>query len=108
MGVEDHGILTAYIHLTYGKSGGQGAGGMSLDTYDKVKERRVGHALGSEFILRTLRAFGVSKWEDLQGRTVFALIDKNNRVAGFQPLPTEKGEEFLFEDLQVFVDGDGR
>jgi hypothetical protein len=66
LGIEDHGILTAFIDLDYG-SGGQSFGGRSLDEWDEAAKRRVGHAFGSEFILQVLRTLGVSSWEKLPG-----------------------------------------
>lgn len=70
LGVEDHGILTCYLHLDYGGSG-QGFGGYSLDTPvkdDKGKFlHRVGTAFGMEFINQVLKTLGASSWEELPG-----------------------------------------
>lgn len=104
LGYEDHGILTAWLDLDFGGSG-QGAGGYGLDEYDKELDRRVAHAACGAFIAGVLSACGVQSWEKVAGRTVFALKDGNGwngKVVGLAPLPTEKGEPFIFED--AFVD----
>ena len=97
LGWEDHGIFTSMIHLDYG-NGAQGAGGYSLDQYNETIKRRIGTAYGMEFIIRTMKAFGVREWDKIQGKTIFALKE-NGMVVGFEPLPTEKGEIFLFKEL---------
>ena len=84
-GIEDHGILQFYIHLTYGGGGAQGFGGYCLDEpvfsmefddlYDYEKEkggrfvRRRGTAAGMDAILKILEVIGVSSWEDLPGKS---------------------------------------
>lgn len=67
LGVEDHGILTAYVHLE-GDGWGVGFGGYAMDSWDQSKKRRLGTAFGTEYILRLLDVIGVSKWEDLKGK----------------------------------------
>lgn len=101
LGVEDHGIFTSMLFVTYGGSG-QGIGGYGLDEWDKDKKRRIGTAYGLEFIKRTMKACGVSEWEKLKGRTIYVLKESdgwNAKVLGIEPLPTENGETFIFDDL---------
>jgi hypothetical protein len=100
LGYEDHGICTVFLHLSFGSSG-QGAGGYALDEYDPSVKRRIGTAYGMEFIIRTLRACGVDEWSKLKGLTIYALRKKDepHQVAGIEPLPTEKGERFIFAEL---------
>lgn len=103
LGYEDHGILTCFLHLSYGTGGAQGAGGYALDEYDKTLERRVGTAYGCEFLIRLMRACGVDEWSKLKGRTVYAVRDGDGfgaTVIGIEPLPTEPGEAFMFADLK--------
>lgn len=97
LGWEDHGIFTCMLHLDYGHSG-QGAGGYALDSFDRALDRRVGTAAGMEFIVRVMRAVGVNDWSALKGKTILALGVTNASVAGIAPLPTEKGERFIFAD----------
>lgn len=72
LGVEDHGILTAWVHLDYGGSG-QGFGGYGMDK--PIKENgehkgREGVAWGMEFIRRVLEVTGAESWEKLPGTPV--------------------------------------
>jgi hypothetical protein len=97
LGWEDHGIFTCWIDLDYGGSG-QGAGLYALDEYIVEKDCRVGTAEGMEFIMRLLKACGVGRWEDLVGRTVYATATMS-KVLSIEPLPTESGEKFVFEDV---------
>jgi len=70
LGVEDHGIFTAWLHLDYGDSCSQGFGGFALD--GKPRERKIGSerpgtAYGCEYILRVLRTLEAPSWEKLPG-----------------------------------------
>lgn len=98
-GYEDHGILTCMLHLDYGGSA-QGAGGYALDELDKATKERRGTAYGLDFIIRTMRAVGVEEWGQLTGKTIYALSSWS-KVYGIKPLPTEKGEEFIFASLRA-------
>ncbi len=71
LGVEDHGILTCFLHLEY-DGGGQGFGGYAFDAPDRTLGRsgRVGVAWGMEFIRRILDVVGVRNWEDLKGKHI--------------------------------------
>lgn len=67
---DDHGCLTAWIHLDYGGCG-QGFGGYSLyipksfHHYDPKSANYAGH-----FIWRVMEVAGVFKWSQLRGKTV--------------------------------------
>jgi hypothetical protein len=106
LGVEDHGILTATLHVTYGGSG-QGIGGYALDNPDpdmgdSADTRRIGTAYGMEWIARCIRACGVDRWERIKGRTIIVLFESERfgaRPIGIAPLPTEPGAPFIFADL---------
>ena len=117
LGVEDHGILTAVLMFDFGASG-QGTPGFGLDSHIKHtryegkyddgsgEHSRVGSAYGMEFVRRLLLACGVDRWEDLKGRTVFVLRDDGDPygyIKGIRPLPTERGTEFIFDDLTVIA-----
>lgn len=69
LGYEDHGILTAYVFVKFA-NGGCGFGGYAFDEWNKAKQRRVGCAFGSEWIINVLETVGVKKWEDLPGKPV--------------------------------------
>lgn len=76
LGYEDHGILTAYLHLKFSGTE-QGFGGYSMDApHPSAKKdysfRRIGTAFGCDFIIRVLKVVGVEKWEELKGKYVRA------------------------------------
>lgn len=103
LGWEDHGIFTAWVDVNYGGTG-QGVGFYSLDEpyeFDTQKGRR-GTAYGLEWVMRFMRACGVREWNDLVGRTVYIVKEDegwNSKVIGIEPLPTEEGEPFYFDNL---------
>ncbi|HUX00712.1 MAG TPA: hypothetical protein VMY35_07010 [Phycisphaerae bacterium] len=55
LGTEDHGILTAWLHLKFNGTG-QGFGGYAFD------------AFGCEFIRQVLKVLKVDSWEKLPGK----------------------------------------
>lgn len=77
---DDHGVLSAWIHLDYGGSS-QGFGGYSLYlpeifTHSQNQPNYAGH-----FIWRVMEMAEVSRWDDLKGKTVRAEIEKGLIVA---------------------------
>jgi len=60
-GIEDHGILTFFIHLQYDECGYQGFGGYSLDGHGE------GWGKWLLFVRALLRALEIEKWEELPG-----------------------------------------
>jgi len=105
-GVEDHGLLACYLDFDFGGSG-QGTGGHCLDEpiHDESGKflRREGTAYGMQFLAAVMRAAGVDSWDKLEGRTVYALRDHEGwggQIIGIAPLPTETGEEFIFDSLR--------
>ncbi len=101
-GIEDHGILTMDITLDYGNGGHQTFGGIALDSYSKKKERRVGHASGTDFILRILDLFEVNELKEIIGKTVYALLnDKvNATIIGLEMPEFASGERFVIKEWQ--------
>lgn len=63
LGIEDHGILTAFVNLE-GESWGQGFGGFS---HDHGAAKPVGHASLATFVRGVLDVLGVETWEKLRG-----------------------------------------
>lgn len=67
---DDHGVLSAWVHLNYGGSG-QGFGGHVLylptdfKNHDPSGPNYCGH-----FIWRVMEVAGVSEWGKLSGKTV--------------------------------------
>jgi hypothetical protein len=65
LGIEDHGILTFSLSLTWGAAG-QGFGGYALD--QGAGQKSSGKCMLS--IRKLLETVGVNKWEDLKGQLV--------------------------------------
>lgn len=108
LGYEDHGIFTLLLNVNYGGSG-QSIGFHSLDNPSPTGKGRVGTRYGMEYIMRVMSACGVSKWEDVKGRTIIVLKRDNSwhsEILGLKPLPTENGKSFLFSDLEGIIHGD--
>ena len=67
---DDHGLLSAWLHLDYGGSG-QGFGGYSLYLPKDFKHHNLsGPNYAGHFIWRVMEVAGVSKWSDLPGKTI--------------------------------------
>lgn len=109
LGIEDHGIFTAFLHCTFGGSG-QGVGGYGLD--EPVHEDgkfigRRGTAYGMEWITRCIKACGVDSWEKIKGRTIMVYREDDSwssKIIGIGPLPTERGTPFMFDDLREMAE----
>jgi hypothetical protein len=102
LGLEGHGILTFSVQLDFGGSG-QAFGGYGLDTYDKVKKRRVGAACGTDMILRLLNLFDVDTLDRIVGRSVFALRDGDSlssKIIGLKTPAFDGGKALMIADWQ--------
>ena len=71
LGIKDHGIMTAFLHLDF-EGSCQGFGGYGLDSYDREEEKRVASKACGYFIKRVLETVGVENWEDLHGKYIRA------------------------------------
>jgi hypothetical protein len=101
----EHGCFVAGLELDYGGSG-QGTGLYCLDTPVRTEDDkfagRVGTAKGTEFLMRLISACGADDWNDVKGKTVFAIRDLDGwggKVIGIKPLPFNPGSEFLFKEV---------
>lgn len=101
LGIEDHGIMTAMLHVSYGGSG-QGIGGYAFDQYEEETGKRAGTAFGTEWIMNVLRVAHVDEWEKLKGKYIIILnedLDYNSKVLGIKSLPPDGDEIFIFKNL---------
>lgn len=64
----DRGMLTAWLHLNYGGSG-QGFGGYVLYLPESFNHHNLNSVAG-HWIWRCMEVAGVSKWDDLPGKTI--------------------------------------
>jgi len=65
---EDHGLLSAWLHLDFGGSG-QGFGGFALYLPKSFTHHEMKSVAG-HFIFRCMEIAGVGKWEDMPGKTI--------------------------------------
>lgn len=93
LGFEDHGIFGFCVTLDYGHSE-QAFGFYGLGHTDRETQEWIPKEDGMKAIRGIIEACGVEKWEDLAGRTVFAIIENGDQVRGLEPLPTEPGTAF--------------
>jgi hypothetical protein len=77
LGWEDHGIFTFVLDLATGASH-QGFGTLCLSDYDKTQKRQVGTAFGLDILMHILNVVGVSEWENLNGKRVYALREERS------------------------------
>lgn len=74
-----------------------------LDTYDEKKEKRIGSAAGTDFILRILNLFCVDELQKTIGRSVYALLDHDRnraQIIGLEMPEFDGGEKFMIKDWQ--------
>lgn len=66
---DDHGLLSAWMHLDYGVSG-QGFGGYALYLPRGYRHSNNQRNYAGHFIWRCMEVAGVGRWEDLKGKTI--------------------------------------
>lgn len=102
LGIEDHGIWTAYLHCE-GDGTGTGVGGYCLDDKPDGREpgsRRKGSAYGLDWLMQVVGIIGVDKWEDLPGKRIYVLYPEKGHwgqtAKGIANIDT--GKALIFED----------
>ncbi|KKL69476.1 hypothetical protein LCGC14_2114580 [marine sediment metagenome] len=102
LGFEDHGIPTFYLQFDFGGER-QGFGGYAWGEDNKELKQIEGTAAGADLILSILKACGVDTWEEIAGKTMFALYDSEHygqTIKGIKALPFEDGGTFLIREWQ--------
>ena len=70
---EDYGVLSAWLHLSYGGTG-QGFGGYALYLPKSFDHHKI-ESVAGHFIWRVMEIAGVSTWDHLKGKTIRAKTD---------------------------------
>lgn len=99
LGIEDHGTLTFYVHLS-GDGWGQGLGGCALDQYGGEEADRSGWGPGLTAIRRILEVVGVRSWEELPGK--FVRVRREGLGSSGPPILGHIIEDRWF-DLKTFM-----
>ncbi|MEH3142481.1 MAG: hypothetical protein PGN37_20380 [Mycobacterium kyogaense] len=103
LGMEDHGIWTAFLQCE-GSGTGVGVGGYSLD--DKPVEimgqrRRVGTAAGMDWVMQVVALLGCRDWEHVTGCPVYVPFAEpghwGQRVKGIANVDT--GKALIFDEF---------
>lgn len=102
--IQERKILNFWIIVDYEEGGSQGVGGISLDTYDKSKKKRIGTAYGCEVIRRLLLALNVNDFSEMKGKYIWVLGDGEGfsfSPKGIKALDTSSGdkEPVIFHDI---------
>ena len=107
----ERGILSFWIFVDYEEGGGQGVGGIALDSPKKERQslwkkkfiKRQGSAYGCEVIRRLLVALGVNDFSEMKGRNIWVL--GTGEGFGFKPIGIQKLRNDLGdEDPVIFGD----
>lgn len=93
LGFEDHGIFGFNIEFALASSLRQSTGWYSLS-----------NEYGGPFLEAILKAVGVHRWSELEGKTVFVLHEEDEGYHGFirgiEKLPTEdRGGRIVFDEF---------
>lgn len=73
----DRGLLTAWLHLSYGGTG-QGFGGYTLYLPKDFKHHTNKGDFAGHFIYRCMQIAGVNSWEKIKGKTIRVKADNGH------------------------------
>jgi hypothetical protein len=93
IGFEDHGLFGFNIEFALGSSVHQGTGWYFLSNEH-----------GGPFIEAIMNAVGVTRWREMDGKTVYVLHEEdegyNSLIKGIEKLPTEtRGGRLVFDEF---------
>lgn len=102
LNIKDSGVFTFRIQVDYENGSSQGIGSYSLDTYDTVKEERVGTAYGCELIRQLLLVLNVDDFSQMKGKDIWVLTEGTGLATdpvGIQALRADGGKSLVFSDV---------
>lgn len=101
--IQERDVLMFYIFVDYEEGCSQGIGGLTLDSYDKDKKKRVGTAYGCEMIRRCLKVFKVDDFSQMTGKYIWVIGEGEGFSfvpKGLQSLSVDKKQQtFIFDDV---------
>lgn len=80
LGVEDHGIMTFFVHLEWGSA--IGYGGYGLDFHKGPGHLRGSNGHGYQAIRYIIETIGARSWEDLKGKLCRVDFDDGPGISG--------------------------
>jgi hypothetical protein len=81
LGMEDHGIMTFFVHLEW-PGAGIGYGGYGLDGYSGEGKPRLGSGHGYQAIRHIIETIGAKSWEDLKNKLCRIDFDDGPGISG--------------------------
>lgn len=89
--IEDHGLLTCWVHLRYESGNCQAAGGYNLDAEGEAHR----------FLRGIMETFQVRSWADLSGKTGWAFFDAEGLSAPVIGLAGFGASPFFFRNVDL-------
>lgn len=83
---EDHGFLTIWLHMAWDGQG-QGFGGYGLGRRNEQTDKESAEL--ARWIREIMAVCGVSKWSDVQGKTIM-ICSSHSKIVGIRNLTQER------------------
>lgn len=99
------GCMMVDLDVAYENGWNQSVMAYSLDIYNKETQSREGTAYGCEMLRRLLSCFGVRSLQDIKGKHVWVMVDKegvSQKPLGLERLRVDaekKPEPFIFSEV---------
>ena len=102
--IKERGNLNFWINVSYEYGLNQGIGGITLDTYNEEKKRRIGTAYGCEFIRQLLLCLDVNDFSEMKGKVIWVFGHGEGcsfQPTGIKPLNVDnpKQKALMFADI---------
>lgn len=97
LGWEDHGIFTFGLNLDYGDSG-QTAGNLCLSYSPPDIDHELFSPGSLDLLAKIMQTVGVTRWEDLKGKHVVAMLDRPYGLCKGIGHFLGKGDDLIFQE----------